>query len=36
MEYYVYNICDFEYIPEAGDPKHGIVPGTLFEDIPDD
>lgn len=36
MENYVCNICDFEYILEAGDPKHGIAPGTSFEDLPDD
>lgn len=24
------------YDPETGDPDGGIVPGTKFEDIPDD
>ena len=28
--------CDYVYIPEYGDPKHGITPGTRFEDLPDD
>lgn len=36
MSNYVCNICDFEYIPEAGDPSHGIAPGTPFEELPDD
>jgi len=29
-------ICDFVYDPEIGDPDSGILPGTRFEDIPDD
>ena len=28
--------CGFTYDPEVGDPKHGIEPGTPFEDLPDD
>ena len=28
--------CGFTYDPEVGDPKHGIAPGTPFEDLPDD
>ncbi len=27
--------CGYEYIPEIGDPDSGIVPGTQFEDLPD-
>lgn len=29
-------ICQYVYDPAAGDPEHGIEPGTAFEDIPDD
>lgn len=36
MTTYVCNICDFEYIPEHGDPSSGIAPRTAFEDLPDD
>ena len=28
--------CGFTYDPEVGDPKHGVEPGTPFEDLPDD
>jgi rubredoxin len=28
--------CGFTYDPEAGDPKHGIAPGTPFEELPED
>lgn len=28
--------CDYVYVPEYGDPDHGIAPGTLFEDLPED
>jgi len=28
--------CGFTYDHEIGDPKHGIEPGTAFEDLPDD
>jgi len=33
---YVCGVCGYEYDPAAGDPDHGIEPGTKFEDIPDD
>ena len=36
MAVHTCNICDFEYIPEVGDPKHDIAPGTAFEDLPED
>lgn len=29
-------ICDYVYDETAGDPEHGLAPGTRFEDIPDD
>ncbi len=28
--------CDYVYVPEYGDPEHGIPPGTAFEELPDD
>jgi N-acyl homoserine lactone hydrolase len=28
--------CGYRYHPEAGDPDHGIPPGTRFEDLPPD
>jgi flavin reductase (DIM6/NTAB) family NADH-FMN oxidoreductase RutF/rubredoxin len=33
---YVCGVCGYEYDPAAGDPDHGIEPGTKFEDIPAD
>ena len=32
---YVCNVCGYVYDPAAGDPDHGIAPGTAFEAIPD-
>jgi len=29
-------VCGYIYDPAEGDPDGGIVPGTRFEDIPDD
>lgn len=29
-------VCGFIYDPEEGDPDSGILPGTKFEDIPED
>jgi len=29
-------VCDYVYDEALGDPEHGLVPGTRFEDIPDD
>ena len=28
--------CDYIYDPEEGDPEANIMPGTAFEDLPDD
>ena len=28
--------CGCVYDPEKGDPKHGIEPGTRFEDLPEE
>lgn len=36
MKKYVCGPCGYEYDPEAGDPDNGIVPGTAFEDLPED
>ena len=41
---YVCDVCGYVYDPEIGDPDNGVdagtawedVPGTAFEDIPDD
>lgn len=27
--------CGYVYDPERGEPRHGIEPGTKFEDLPD-
>lgn len=36
MKKYVCTICGYVYNPENGDPDGGVLPGTDFEDIPDD
>jgi rubredoxin len=33
---YVCNVCGYVYDPVKGDPDHGILPGTSFDDIPAD
>jgi len=33
---YICTICDYIYDPAIGDPNSGILPGTEFEDIPED
>jgi len=33
---YQCKICGYVYDPVEGDPDSGIVPGTSFDDIPDD
>ncbi|MDQ5984476.1 MAG: High molecular weight rubredoxin [Syntrophus sp. SKADARSKE-3] len=33
---YTCNVCGYTYDPAAGDPEHGIKPGTSFEDLPAD
>jgi rubredoxin len=33
---YICTVCEYIYDPAVGDPDSGIVPGTPFEDIPDD
>ncbi|MCL2121790.1 MAG: rubredoxin [Clostridiales bacterium] len=29
-------ICGYVYDESAGDPEHGIAPGTKWKDLPDD
>lgn len=36
MKKYVCTVCNWIYDPTKGDPESGIVPGTLFEEIPYD
>ena len=36
MKKYVCKACGYVYDPGIGDPDSGIVPGTSFEDLPDD
>ena len=28
--------CGYVYDPAAGDPDHGVVPGTPWEQVPED
>ncbi len=34
MKKYVCNVCGYVYDPEAGDPDHGVPPGTAFAALP--
>ncbi|MCM1292076.1 MAG: rubredoxin [Bacteroides sp.] len=34
MDKYKCTVCGYIYDPAKGDPKHGIAPGTAFEDLP--
>lgn len=36
MDRYVCNVCGYVYDPAEGDPENGIVPGTAFENLPED
>lgn len=36
MKKYVCEICGYIYDEAAGDPEHGIAPGTKWEDLPED
>lgn len=36
MSVYACELCGYEYRSENGDPEHGIVEGTDFEDLPAD
>ena len=36
MQKYRCTICEWIYDPYIGDPEHNILPGTDFEDLPED
>lgn len=36
MKEYVCTICGYVYDEAAGDPENGILPGTKWEDVPED
>lgn len=36
MKKYVCTVCGYVYDEAAGDPEHGIAPGTRWEDVSDD
>ena len=33
---YVCNVCGYIYDEAAGDPDNGLLPGTLWADVPED
>ena len=33
---YACTVCSYGYHPLKGDPDSGVLPGTPFEDLPDD
>lgn len=35
MKKYKCQICGFVYDEAAGDPEHGIIPGTRWQDVPE-
>ncbi|MFA4028274.1 MAG: hypothetical protein GDYSWBUE_000135 [Candidatus Fervidibacterota bacterium] len=36
MEKWRCTVCGYIYDPEVGDMENGILPGTPFEELPDD
>lgn len=36
MEKYICTNCGYVYDPIIGDPEEGILPGTSFDDIPNE
>jgi rubredoxin len=36
MDNYQCGVCGYVYDPEEGDPDNNILPGTPFEDLPED
>ena len=36
MQKYRCTVCGYIYDPEVGDPDSGVVPGTPFEELPED
>lgn len=35
MKNYACILCDYIYEPNAGDASQGIIPGTAFDDLPE-
>ena len=35
LEQWVCTCCGYVYEPQAGDPDHGIPPGTPFQNLPE-
>lgn len=33
---YVCTVCGYIYEEAAGDPEHGVAPGTAWADVPED
>jgi rubredoxin len=33
---YVCDVCGYEYDPALGDPDHGVPPGTVWEEVPEE
>jgi rubredoxin len=33
---YKCTLCSYIYDPQKGDPENGVVPGTAFENLPND
>lgn len=33
---YICEVCHYLYDEAAGDPEHGVAPGTKWENVPDD
>lgn len=36
MKQWICIVCGYLYDEAAGDPEHGIAPGTRWEDVPQD
>ncbi|MCX5779012.1 MAG: rubredoxin [Elusimicrobia bacterium] len=36
MKQYKCTVCGYVYDPAVGDADHGIIPGTPFDQVPDD
>jgi rubredoxin len=36
MDKYICTVCGYIYDPEKGDSTQNILPGTSFENLPDD
>ena len=34
LEKRICDVCGYIYDPAAGDPDHGVAPGTAFADVP--